>query len=1239
MPEEQTNDLGTQVFVFDPDGPIDELTDQIGPGFGSQRNKYSWSGTLFDGDGDGVEELYIGTFNVELSFTGTLAGAVRLSSLVQAGGFGDDLTDLITAEFPKVLQSSGGEIWRYDFATEEWTEVAGPDLPFIDNGDAGFREMTTFGGKIFASTSKGLIYNILNASDNAAKIVFSEDGETWNELTGGPLDPAEGNSSIRSMTVVEIPAFGGGTTDVMIVGTENVESGAQIWMYDQLGNWTKIASLPVGTVAEVLQTDDGIFVGTWAPYALLQIEFGPTGPSLNNVTPVVLTGAPPAPEPLIDDDGVMQMIEYDGYFYMGSVSYLGGTSLIRTTDPTDPLSWEVITTDGFRTDATGDELLADEMGANDVEQAIYTWQMAVVEGSLYIGDFNGERGQLIRITTTGDTGENIHNGLEFEILPDEFGSLAYGLRRFIPVHLDEDGLPDSEGDPNALIIGSADPFYTPTDTPLGDLDPDNAIMGTFFQDDLEGGEDGDMIIGLHAGDTIAGNGGYDLILGDGGVELFGNDSLLGGEGYDTILGELGDDTIDGGSGDDFIIGGSGGDVIIGGEGIDFIVGDVILDEDLEASLAAAGQLAGIQLPTLEQAFAQLTQSLAAENPDLADALNAALELSTDFTNPVGNFADQIEGNCGADIIFGGFGDDTIDGGGGRDILFGGDDNDLLSGSFDEDILNGGEGNDTLDGGADLDVQTGNAGQDTFRFDLYDSSADDTARDRITDFSGSGGDGDLLDISSFATSFIGGAAFSGTSGEARFEQVDGNTIVSVDADGDSVADFSIQLNGLVTPVEADFVLGTDPVIHMSEASETLEQEDASIGFEYRWAIRQTGPTQVGTLVLQLDQTDRNTIHQLQLASGVVLLGASAENALIQQDGDILIVTDNECRSEITLEFEVSDDFPENAVLLTSHLGDGDPVVGEFDRATDQSLVAAFGGEGIIARAVTGVGDGDVQLTPTLGEGSAVGGFHHGDSIVIAKDPSHTPVIEIEPHGGPNGGAIVKIDGVVHIIQFDPDALGGEVMVLDMGDSIKFQYMNYLPDLNNGDAVDPSQVNGVANTDFLTGVDGRNFEVTLEDLGVADYENVVGSYQIAPDGSISNIRILFENTNTDVGDTEVLSGVPAGHQVGFFVIQDGADWLDTLADLDSFTFVELDGDPGNADAGAALFLAVDGTLQGDVTVLHSYDPTLNADGMEHVLTGINPGEQTITLGFEDMTGGGDYDFEDVGLLIALSDGVTV
>jgi len=54
--------------------------------------------------------------------------------------------------------------------------------------------------------------------------------------------------------------------------------------------------------------------------------------------------------------------------------------------------------------------------------------------------------------------------------------------------------------------------------------------------------------------------------------------------------------------------------------------------------------------------------------------------------------------------------------------------------------------------------------------------------------------------------IGGDAFHGVAGELRFEAGSGFTLAQGDLNGDGVADFEIQLDGLVAPLAAtDFVL--------------------------------------------------------------------------------------------------------------------------------------------------------------------------------------------------------------------------------------------------------------------------------------------------------------------------------------------------------------------------------------------------------------------------------------------------
>jgi trimeric autotransporter adhesin len=151
--------------------------------------------------------------------------------------------------------------------------------------------------------------------------------------------------------------------------------------------------------------------------------------------------------------------------------------------------------------------------------------------------------------------------------------------------------------------------------------------------------------------------------------------------------------------------------------------------------------------------------------------------------------------------------------GGNDILYGGAGNDRLYGGAGSDTLSGGIGDDRLTGGAGADILTGGAGADSFEFDDGDlPAASAPTLEVITDFNRV--DGDLIKLEGIDAisgdgddpfAFIGTAAFSGVSGELRYEVVGGNTFVHADLNGDMVADWTIQLNGQFALTASDFVL--------------------------------------------------------------------------------------------------------------------------------------------------------------------------------------------------------------------------------------------------------------------------------------------------------------------------------------------------------------------------------------------------------------------------------------------------
>jgi Ca2+-binding RTX toxin-like protein len=161
---------------------------------------------------------------------------------------------------------------------------------------------------------------------------------------------------------------------------------------------------------------------------------------------------------------------------------------------------------------------------------------------------------------------------------------------------------------------------------------------------------------------------------------------------DLIQGNSFDNVLDGGAGEDEIIGGGGVDTIIGGAGDDMLNGgdastryvvvpgstDTIVDSGGVDTLDFSGALRGITL------------NLSSNGNQVIDAAGNKINLSGTFENVIGTpFNDTINGNAANNLLVGGGGDDQLSGHQGRDILIGGAGADRLIGGADEDILIGG----------------------------------------------------------------------------------------------------------------------------------------------------------------------------------------------------------------------------------------------------------------------------------------------------------------------------------------------------------------------------------------------------------------------------------------------------------------------------------------------------------------------------------------------------------------------
>jgi serralysin len=170
----------------------------------------------------------------------------------------------------------------------------------------------------------------------------------------------------------------------------------------------------------------------------------------------------------------------------------------------------------------------------------------------------------------------------------------------------------------------------------------------------------------------------------------------------------------------------------------------------------------------------------------------------------GDGDDLIFGGAGRDVLYGDDGDDILRGGSSKDKLNGGTGNDVLVGGQADDRLSGGDGNDVLIGGFGTDVMTGGNGKDVFVFNRKADSLRGNPSDSITDFVIGE---DRVDLSGLqpSLSYIGNGAFSGTAGEVQVTTLAGDSLISVDVDGDSNWDMRIVIDAVTGLSVADFIL--------------------------------------------------------------------------------------------------------------------------------------------------------------------------------------------------------------------------------------------------------------------------------------------------------------------------------------------------------------------------------------------------------------------------------------------------
>ncbi len=172
------------------------------------------------------------------------------------------------------------------------------------------------------------------------------------------------------------------------------------------------------------------------------------------------------------------------------------------------------------------------------------------------------------------------------------------------------------------------------------------LIGSAFNDSLNGDANANRLDGLAGNDSVAGNSGNDYLdLGD------GNDTAAGGMGDDTVVGGNGDDVLSAGQGNDFIDGGAGNDVGTGMIGNDTMLGGDGVDT---ANFGSSTDGVTVNLSVLTAQYI----SAVSGTDTLSGFENATGSPYADTLTGDAN-ANQLEGLAGADTLTGGLGADNF----------------------------------------------------------------------------------------------------------------------------------------------------------------------------------------------------------------------------------------------------------------------------------------------------------------------------------------------------------------------------------------------------------------------------------------------------------------------------------------------------------------------------------------------------------------------------------------------------
>jgi hypothetical protein len=182
----------------------------------------------------------------------------------------------------------------------------------------------------------------------------------------------------------------------------------------------------------------------------------------------------------------------------------------------------------------------------------------------------------------------------------------------------------------------------------------------------------------------------------------------------------------------------------------------------------------------------------------------------------------------------------------------------------------------------------------------------------------------------------------------------------------------------------------------------------------------------------------------------------------------------------------------------------------------------------------IGAGADQIIGSPGDldGDAVTDIEQSDTLFftnvsydkgdVTVNPGPPPALQIDTDADGNTDTTITLG-----------RLPGEgVYVWQRGSDMRLTFLDYLVNVEEGKPLAAGDINWIPNTDILTGDGSTTFRVGMDQRAAAAFSNTLGVYEIDEMGLIRDVRILLN----DVGETsecDLITGVEAGHTLGFFV----------------------------------------------------------------------------------------------------------